>query len=68
MPYLQSPWQSGKINYLQEATAYLAARPSCFLVGSSIMKRELVAVEDWAGITAIAKKFVEKIKQLNMTT
>ena len=44
------------------------ARPSCFLVGSSIMKRELVMAEDWAGITVIAKKFVEKIKQLNMTT
>ncbi|MFA4830182.1 MAG: hypothetical protein WC855_08735 [Thermodesulfovibrionales bacterium] len=39
------------------------ARPSCFLVGSSIIKRELVAAEDWAGITAIAKKFVEKINE-----
>lgn len=42
---------------------YLDARPSCFLVGSSIMKRELVAAEDWAGITAIAKKFVAKINE-----
>lgn len=63
MLQLQSPWQSGKINYLQEATEYLAVRPSSILVSSSIMKRELVITEDWAGITAIAKKFVERISE-----
>ena len=42
---------------------YLAARPLCILAGSSIIKRELVMAEDWAGITAIAKKFVEKINE-----
>jgi len=45
------------------ATEYLAVRPSCILVGSSIMKRELVITEDWAGIAGIAKKFVEKINK-----
>ncbi|MEK6580888.1 MAG: hypothetical protein AABY50_06555 [Nitrospirota bacterium] len=42
---------------------YLAARPACILVGSSIMKRELVMAEDWPAITRIAKKFVEKINE-----
>jgi len=53
---------AGGLN-LDNIPKYLAARPSCFLVGSSIIKRELVAAEDWAGITAIAKKFVERISE-----
>ena len=53
---------AGGLN-LDNIPKYLAVQPSCFLVGSSIMKRELVMAEDWAGITVIAKKFVEKIDQ-----
>jgi len=53
---------AGGLN-LDNIQKYLAVQPSCFLVSSSIMKRELVMAEDWAGITAIAKKFVEKINK-----
>ncbi|MBI4690680.1 MAG: bifunctional 4-hydroxy-2-oxoglutarate aldolase/2-dehydro-3-deoxy-phosphogluconate aldolase [Nitrospirae bacterium] len=53
---------SGGLN-LDNIQKYLDARPSCILAGSSIIKRELVTAEDWHGITAIAKKFVEKISE-----
>ncbi|MBI5204088.1 MAG: bifunctional 4-hydroxy-2-oxoglutarate aldolase/2-dehydro-3-deoxy-phosphogluconate aldolase [Nitrospirae bacterium] len=53
---------AGGLN-LDNIPEYLAVRPSCVLVGSSIIKRELVMAEDWTGITAIAKKFVEKINE-----
>ena len=48
---------------MDNISEYLAARPACILAGSSIIKRELVMAEDWTGITAIAKKFVEKINE-----
>lgn len=46
---------------LDNISEYLSAKPSCILVGSSIMKTELVRVEDWNSITRISKRFVQKI-------
>jgi 2-dehydro-3-deoxyphosphogluconate aldolase/(4S)-4-hydroxy-2-oxoglutarate aldolase len=39
---------------------YLAARASCILVGSSIVKPDLVQARDWQGIEELARKFVQK--------
>ncbi len=42
---------------------YISARASCILVGSSIIKRDLVKAGDWQGIASIAEKFVSKVNE-----
>ncbi|MBI5638809.1 MAG: bifunctional 4-hydroxy-2-oxoglutarate aldolase/2-dehydro-3-deoxy-phosphogluconate aldolase [Nitrospirae bacterium] len=51
---------SGGLN-LDNISQYLEVNPSCILVGSSILKRDLISVGDWASITGLAAKFVERI-------
>lgn len=46
---------------LDNISEYLGARAACILVGSAIMKKELVIAEDWNSITEISRKFVQKI-------
>ena len=41
---------------------YLNAGISGFGVGADIVKKDLIEKEDWAGITAIAKKYVQALK------
>jgi len=46
---------------LDNISEYLGARAACILVGSAIMKKELVIAEDWNSITEISRKFFQKI-------
>ncbi len=52
---------SGGIN-LQNVRDYLDARASCILIGSAILKRELLEVGDWPSITGLARKFAGNIQ------
>lgn len=47
---------------LDNISQYLEARAAGILVGSSILKRELLAAKDWPSITGLSKKFVQKIE------
>jgi 2-dehydro-3-deoxyphosphogluconate aldolase/(4S)-4-hydroxy-2-oxoglutarate aldolase len=51
---------SGGVN-LNNISEYLSAKASCILIGSSILKKEFVAEENWAAISNLARKFVGKI-------
>ena len=51
---------AGGVN-LDNIHDYLSARASCILVGSSIIKRELVKAGDWKAISDHAGRFVQKI-------
>ncbi len=51
---------AGGVN-LGNMTDYLVAGASCILVGSSIIKRELVETKQWHAITDIAKSFVGRL-------
>jgi 2-dehydro-3-deoxyphosphogluconate aldolase/(4S)-4-hydroxy-2-oxoglutarate aldolase len=51
---------------LDNISRYLAAKASCILVGSAIIKRELVMAEDWASITELSKRFIQKIQERSM--
>ena len=51
---------AGGVN-LDNIHDYLSARASCILVGSSIIKRELVKAGDWKAISDLAGRFVRKI-------
>jgi len=52
---------------LDNISEYCSAKHSCILVGSAIMKKELVAAEDWNSITEISKRFVQKISEFFRT-
>jgi 2-dehydro-3-deoxyphosphogluconate aldolase/(4S)-4-hydroxy-2-oxoglutarate aldolase len=52
---------SGGVN-LNNISEYLSAKASCILVGSSILKKEFVAEENWDAISGLARKFVDRIK------
>ncbi len=47
----------GGVNF-ENFEKYLEARASCILVGSSVLRREFVAAEDWASIAGLAREFV----------
>ncbi|MBM4136539.1 MAG: bifunctional 4-hydroxy-2-oxoglutarate aldolase/2-dehydro-3-deoxy-phosphogluconate aldolase [Nitrospira sp.] len=51
---------------LDNISRYLAVKASCILVGSAIIKRELVMAEDWASITELSKRFIQKIQERSM--
>jgi 2-dehydro-3-deoxyphosphogluconate aldolase/(4S)-4-hydroxy-2-oxoglutarate aldolase len=51
---------SGGVN-LDNVPEYLAVRASCILVGSSIVKKDLVKAGDWRAIAELAGHFVRKI-------
>lgn len=42
---------------------YLGAKAAAILVGSAIVKRELVASSDWRSISGTAAEFVKKVKE-----
>jgi 2-dehydro-3-deoxyphosphogluconate aldolase/(4S)-4-hydroxy-2-oxoglutarate aldolase len=52
---------SGGVN-LNNVSEYLHAGASCTLIGSAILKKELLAVCDWPSITGLARKFAENIQ------
>lgn len=47
---------------LQNVPEYLAAGVSGVIIGSAIVRRELVKAGDWGGITEISRSFVDRIK------
>jgi 2-dehydro-3-deoxyphosphogluconate aldolase / (4S)-4-hydroxy-2-oxoglutarate aldolase len=53
---------SGGVN-LDNITEYVKAGASCILIGSAIIKKELVKAEDWDTITERAKQFVLKVEE-----
>lgn len=50
---------AGGVN-LDNISDYLKVRASCILVGSSIIRPELVQAGDWQGITGLARQLVQK--------
>jgi 2-dehydro-3-deoxyphosphogluconate aldolase/(4S)-4-hydroxy-2-oxoglutarate aldolase len=52
---------SGGVN-LDNISEYLSAKASCILIGSSILKKEFIAGENWGAIYDLARKFAEKIE------
>lgn len=51
---------SGGVN-LDNLSEYLSAKASCILIGSAIIKHELVMAEDWPSITELSRRFIQKI-------
>ena len=52
---------SGGVN-IKNFTEYLSVNASCILIGSSILKKELVVAGDWNSVTELARKFVREIE------
>ncbi len=48
---------------LDNMRGYLNARATAILVGSAIMKRDLIEASDWPAITRLAREFVEKVRE-----
>ncbi len=48
---------------LSTTTDWIKAGAVCVGVGSSLVKKELLKNKDWAGLTQLAKQFVEKVQQ-----
>ena len=48
---------------LDNIAGYLSARAAGILVGSAILKRDLIEASDWPSISAIARKFVETVEE-----
>jgi 2-dehydro-3-deoxyphosphogluconate aldolase/(4S)-4-hydroxy-2-oxoglutarate aldolase len=46
----------------ENISEYLAAKPSCILIGSSILKKEFVMAEKWGAVSELAAKLVQKVK------
>jgi 2-dehydro-3-deoxyphosphogluconate aldolase/(4S)-4-hydroxy-2-oxoglutarate aldolase len=46
---------------LDNIAEYLSVKASCILIGSSILKKEFLAVEDWDSITGLSREFMQKI-------
>jgi len=58
MPFVKFMLSGGvTVNNFAE---YLSMNASCILIGSSILKKELVMAGDWNAVTELAKKFVDK--------
>lgn len=53
---------SGGVN-INNFTEYLSVNASCILIGSSILKKELVMAVDWNAVTGLAKRFVREIEK-----
>jgi 2-dehydro-3-deoxyphosphogluconate aldolase/(4S)-4-hydroxy-2-oxoglutarate aldolase len=50
---------------LDNISGYLSARAAGILVGSAILRRDLVESADWSSITEIAAKFVGKVEEFS---
>lgn len=49
---------------MENISAYLAAKPAGVLVGSAILKQELVRAADWDSIAGLAREFVRRINEI----
>ena len=63
MPFIKYMLSGGVT--LNNISQYIAADASCILVGSAIIKRELIMAEDWSSITDLAGSFIQKINELS---
>lgn len=52
---------------LDNVSKYLAADAAGILIGSAIIRRELVATKDWNSMTGLARSFVQKVEELART-
>ena len=52
---------------LENVSKYLAAEPAGILIGSAIIRRDLVAAKDWNAIAGLAKSFVGKVEDFART-
>jgi len=52
---------------LENVSKYLAADAAGILIGSAIIRRELVTAKDWDSITGLAKGFVRKVEDFART-
>ena len=52
---------------LENVPNYLAARAGGILIGTAIIKRDLVAAKDWNAIAGLAKSFVGKVEDFART-
>jgi 2-dehydro-3-deoxyphosphogluconate aldolase/(4S)-4-hydroxy-2-oxoglutarate aldolase len=52
---------------LENVSKYLAAEAAGILIGTAIIRRELVAAKDWKAIAGLAKGFVEKVEEFART-
>lgn len=48
---------------LDNLSTYLAADAAAILMGTAILKRELVATKDWNAIAGLARSFVTKVEE-----
>lgn len=48
---------------LNTAAQWIDAGAACLGVGSSLVKKELIQSKDWKGLSALAKQFVDIVKQ-----
>jgi 2-dehydro-3-deoxyphosphogluconate aldolase/(4S)-4-hydroxy-2-oxoglutarate aldolase len=53
----------GSVN-LENVGGYLSARATGILVGSAIIRKDLVDAEDWDSITGLARRFVLKTEEV----
>ena len=47
---------------LENVSGYLAAKAAGILIGTAILRRDLVSAKDWNAIAALAKGFVRKVE------
>ena len=52
---------------IDNVSQYLAAGAAGILIGTAILKRDLVAAKDWSAIAGLAKSFVVKVEDFNRT-
>ncbi len=52
---------------LDNVSKYLAADAAGILIGTAIIRRELVAARDWNSITGLARNFVKKVEESAQT-
>ena len=52
---------------LENVPKYLAASAAGILIGTAIIRRDLVAAKDWTAIAGLAKSFVGKVKDFSRT-
>ncbi|MEJ2683584.1 MAG: bifunctional 4-hydroxy-2-oxoglutarate aldolase/2-dehydro-3-deoxy-phosphogluconate aldolase [Candidatus Sulfobium sp.] len=48
---------------MENISAYVAAKAAGILVGSAIIRRELVKRQDWPAITELSRAFAEKVEE-----
>jgi 2-dehydro-3-deoxyphosphogluconate aldolase/(4S)-4-hydroxy-2-oxoglutarate aldolase len=52
---------------LDNVSKYLAADAAGILIGTAIIRRDLVAAADWNSITGLARSFVQKVEDFSQT-